>query len=183
MNARPARIKNQLDRITGALRGCYPKAVLLFGSAVAYLNDPQANPAPNDLDILMVGDNPMLGIDFSDIRPPVELLRFRVDQVTAVAKSLRYDSRPVALSKLYAKNVAKQHARDVIVASILLGSDYGAFGIEQIETDGRPDTRDYSLHKVLLGRSWWARLTAWARERRGPLRRFGDMVVMADEFE
>jgi hypothetical protein len=46
---------------------------------------------------------------------------------------LRYDQRTVALTKLYAKNVVKQHARDVILASILLGPSYNEFGIEQIE--------------------------------------------------
>jgi hypothetical protein len=171
-----------LADVVQALAGCYPKAVLLFGSGVAFLQDPLANPAPNDLDILLVADNPLVDIRLEDFEPPVELHRFRSDEVGAVARSLRYDRRAVALTKLYAKNVVKQHARDVILASILLGPSYGAFGIEQIEIGARIDTRDYSLHIVLHGQEWWQQLTQWARQRRNLFERLADRMVMADRF-
>ena len=136
-------LNSLLEEVTGKLSACYPKAVLLFGSAVAFLENPDANPVPNDLDILLVTDNPLLDITLEGLDPPVELHRFHSHEVSVVARSLRYDSRAVAISKLYAKNVAKQHARDVILASILLGPSYNDFGIEQIDIQGRIDTRDY----------------------------------------
>ena len=171
-----------LAKLVGILAGCYPKAVLLFGSAVAFLQDCQTNPAPHDLDILLVADNPLVDIRLDDFDPPVELHRFRSDEVCAVARSLRYDSRAVALTKLYAKNVVKQHARDVILASILLGPAYNAFGIEQIEIDARIDTRDYSRHIVLHGHGWWQGLTQWARRRRNFFELLADKLIMADHF-
>ena len=171
-----------LTNVVQALAGCYPKAVLLFGSGVAFLQDPLANPAPNDLDILLVADNPLVDIRLEDFEPTVELHRFRSDEVCAVARSLRYDRRPVALAKLYAKNVLKQHARDVILASILLGPTYNTFGIEQIEVGARIDTRDYSRHIVLHGQAWWQQLTLWTRQRRSLFERLADRMVMADRF-
>jgi hypothetical protein len=171
-----------LAKLVRDLESCYPKAVLLFGSSVAFLQDPAANPAPRDLDILLVADNPLVDIRLEDMTPPVELHRFRSHEACAVARSLRYDRRAVALAKLYAKNVVKQHARDVILASILLGPSYNEFGIEQIEVGARTDTRDYSRHMVLYGHEWWRRLTQWARRRRGLFERLADRLVMADRF-
>ena len=55
-------LNSLLEEVTGKLSACYPKAVLLFGSAVAFLENPDANPVPNDLDILLVTDNPLLDI-------------------------------------------------------------------------------------------------------------------------
>jgi hypothetical protein len=178
----PEVLDTVLAKLVRVLEGCYPKAVLLFGSGVAFLQDPSTNPAPRDLDILLVADNPLVDIRLQDLEPPVELHRFRSHEVCAVARSLRYDKRAVALTKLYAKNVVKQHARDVILASILLGPSYNAFGIEQIEVGARIDTRDYSRHMVLHGHAWWQRLTRWARRRRSFLERLADKMVMADRF-
>ena len=178
----PELLKSRLERIATELRACYPKAVLLFGSAVAFLDDPRTTPRPHDLDILLVADNPLLDADMKNITPPVELHRFRSGEVIAVARSLRYNSKAVALSKLYAKNLAKQHARDVILAAILLGPNYNDFGIEQIDVGGRPDSRDYSRHLILSGHGWWQRLTAWALERRNLLQRLADKMIMADRF-
>lgn len=178
----PQELNTLLMKLTDDLMVCYPKAVLLFGSAVAYMQDPASNAAPHDLDIMLVADNPLLDVSLESIVPPVELHRFRSDEVYTVARSLRYDSRVVALSKLYAKNVAKQHARDIILASILLGPAYNDFGIEQIDVDGRIDTRDYSRHLIFYGHQWWQRLTKWARQRRSILERLADKLVMADRF-
>jgi predicted nucleotidyltransferase len=179
---KPQPLDAVLEKIVEALAGCYPKAVLLFGSAVAFLEDPSANPAPNDLDILLVVDNPLVDIRLEDIEPTVELHRFRSDEACAVARSLRYDRRAVALAKLYTKNVVKLHARDVILASILLGPSYNDFGIEQIEIGSRIDTRDYSFHRVLFGHAWWRQLTEWARRRRTLFERLADKMVQADRF-
>lgn len=176
------KLQASLDRLVDDLAGCYPKAVLLFGSAVAYMEDPLSNPAPNDLDILLVADNPPPAVSGDNIAPPVELHRFRTREACSVARSLRYDQRAIALTKLYGKNVIKQHARDVILASMLLGPAYNDFGIEQIDVDGRIDTRDYSRHIVLNGHAWWQRLTAWARQRRNFFQRLADKMVMADQF-
>lgn len=176
-------LKFQLRSLAERMAGCYPKTILLFGSAAAFLEDPGVNPPPNDLDILLVADNPLPDRDFEDMTPPVELHRFRIAEAIAVARCLRYNTKAVALARLYAKNVAKQHARDVILASLLLGPSYKDFGIEQIEVGGRPDARDYSRHRVLYGHDWWRRLSAWARQRRSLFERLADKAVLADQFE
>jgi hypothetical protein len=178
----PQELKARLEKLAGAMAASYPKAILLFGSVVGFLESSEKNSRPNDLDILMIGDNPLPDIDLEAVDPPVELHRFRTAKATAIARSLRYDSRALALSKLYASNVAAQHARDVILASMLLGPGYTGFGIEQIEIRGRLDTRDYSRHLVLFGRAWWGRLCAWARERRTLFQRMADKMVAADRF-
>jgi hypothetical protein len=175
-------IKTDLQRLTDLLKACYPKVVILFGSAAAYLDDPLAGPCPNDLDILLVSDNPLFGAGNLDTNPPAQLHRFRVQEVAGIARCLRYDPKPVALSKLYAKNVVKQHARDVIVACLLLGPSYNEFGIEQIDVNGLPDPRDYSRHKVLYGRQWWERLTTWSRQRSGFFKRLADKATFSDQF-
>jgi hypothetical protein len=106
----------------------------------------------------------------------------RTHVLVEIARSLRYDSRPVALSKLYGNQLIKQQANRVIAASLLLGPDYRSFGIEQIEVDGLEDPRDYSVHQVLLGRAWWRQIVEFARERRGPFKRFSDKIVQRDVF-
>ena len=179
----PEKINSHLQRIAKSLASCYPKAVLLFGSTVSFLNNPETAPAPNDLDILLVSDNPLIGIGFQTIEPVVELHRFRTSEVLATARSLRYDRKAVAIAKLYAKNVARMHARDIILASLLLGPSYNAFGIEQIDVGGNLDTRDYSRHIVLCGHDWWQRLSVWARQRRRLFQRLSDRAIFADRFE
>ena len=86
------------------------------------------------------------------------------------------------LTKLYGDQLSRQRARNVIAACLLLGPSYRAFGIEQIEVDGLEDTRDYSIHQVLLGEQWWQRLSCFARERRGALKRFSDKITGSDQF-
>ena len=88
----------------------------------------------------------------------------------------------MALAKLYGDQLSRQHARNVIAACLLLGPRYREFGIEQIEVDGLEDTRDYSVHKVLSGDQWWQRLSSFARERRGPLKRLSDKIIGSDQF-
>ena len=66
---------------------------------------------------------------------------------------------------------------------MMLGPGYGDFGIEQIEIDGITDTRDYSIHRVLMGDAWWERLCRYALERRGPLMRFTDKIVGSYDFK
>jgi len=172
-----------LPRIRTELTVYYPKTVLLFGSMARRLADPDVDLLPNDMDLILVGNNPPVGIRPEDYPVPVELHYFRVDAFVAIARSLRYDSKPVALAKLYSKNVAKGHARDVIAACLLLGPAYRNFGIEQIEMNGKVDPRDYSACRVLCGRTWWDRICRYARNRRGPWCRFSDRIVMADVFE
>jgi hypothetical protein len=91
--------------------------------------------------------------------------------------------KALALSKLYSKVVAKSHAIDVIAACLLLGPQYRAFGIEQIEINGRLDQRDYSIQKVLHGHEWWRQLCEYARARRGPFKRLSDKLVLRDTFQ
>jgi hypothetical protein len=132
----------------------------------------------------MVGGNmPPVGVESKDYACSLEVHRLSEFQVVEIAKSLRYDIKALALSKLYSKVVAKSHAIDVIAACLLLGKQYREFGIEQIEINGRVDQRDYSIHTVLHGEKWWQQLCAYARERRGPIKRLSDKLVMLEEFQ
>ena len=172
-----------MERITADMQDYHPKVLLLFGSLARYLTGDPGDRLPNDLDLLVVTDNTPYMVMNKDYGCKVELHRFTVNRIVDIARSLRYDSRPVALAKLYGRVLARKHSIDVIAAAMLLGSDYGSFGIEQIEIDGITDTRDYSIHRVLTGEAWWSRLRRYAAERRGPLMRFTDKIVHNDNFE
>jgi hypothetical protein len=161
----------------------YPKTVLLFGSLARWLAGVQGEKLPNDMDILFVGNTSPFMVERKDYGVPMQLNRLLVDQTVVIAKSLRYDSKVAALTKLYSKNLVKQHSIDVIAACLMLGPNYNDFGIQQIEVDGIIDKRDYSTHRVLFGEQWWDRLRAYARERRGPWKRFSDRIVFNEEFE
>ena len=172
-----------IERLIADLRDYHPRAAVLFGSMARHLAGIGALQVPNDIDVMVIGDNPPLGVEATDYGFEIELHRFQVYQFVDIAKSLRYDTRPVALSKLYGSVLARQHAKSVIAACLLLGPTYNDFGIEQIEVDNSIDERDYSIHQVLIGRRWWKRITAYARDRRGPLKRFSDKIVRQYEFE
>jgi hypothetical protein len=176
------RYADAMERIVEDLKPFYPKAVLLFGSLARWLAGVKCDHIPNDMDLLIVCNNSLYEVEKKNYEVPVQLNLLRVDQIVGIAKSLRYDAKLTALSKLYSKNIAKQHAIDIIAACLLLGPDYNKFGIEQIEIGGLIDKRDYSIHKVLLGESWWNRLRKYATERRGPWKRFFDRLDHADEF-
>jgi hypothetical protein len=175
--------QNAIEVLVEDLKEYYPKAVLLFGSLARWLSGQEADQPPNDMDILIVGNSSPFKVEKKDYGVSIQLSRLSVDQAAAIAKSLRYDSKVSSLSKLYSKNVMKQHSIDVIAACLLLGPDYREFGIEQIEVDGIIDKRDYSIHQVLYGNDWWERLCGYARERRGPWKRFSDRIVQIDNFE
>lgn len=181
-DTRLATMLHVVERIKAALVDYHPKAALLFGSLARSLaGDPGDHP-PNDIDLLVITNNTPFLIMQTDYGVAVELHSFTIDRMVGIAKCLRYDSRPVALSKLYGRVLAREHAIDVIAAAMLLGPDYGAFGIEQIDVDGIADARDYSIHQVLTGGEWWARLCGYARKRRGPLKRFVDKVAHTYDF-
>jgi predicted nucleotidyltransferase len=172
-----------IERIKVDLKDCHPKALLLFGSLARWLAGDPGDHLPNDLDLLVVTNNTPFLVMRTDYGATVELHSFTVDRIVGIAKSLRYDSRPVALSKLYSRVLAREHAIDVIAAAMMLGPAYRDFGIEQIEVNGITDTRDYSIHRVLMGGRWWERLRLYAAERRGPLMRFTDKIVHNYVFE
>ncbi|HSO20844.1 MAG TPA: hypothetical protein VLT88_15375 [Desulfosarcina sp.] len=171
-----------VERIKADLEDYHPKALLLFGSLARVAAGGTDGPPPNDIDLLAITNNTPFLVMGTDYGCPVELHSFPVDRIVGIARILRYDSRPVALSKLYGRVLAREHAIDVIAAAMLLGSDYGDFGIEQIEIDGITDTRDYSIHRVLTGKPWWDRLCRYARQRRGPWKRLVDKVAYNDQF-
>jgi hypothetical protein len=166
-----------MEQITADMKDYHPKALLLFGSLARYLAGDPGDHFPNDMDLLVVTNNTPFMVMNTDYGCAVELHSFTVDRIVGIARSLRYDSRPAALAKLYGRVLAREHAIDVIAAAMLLGSGYGAFGIEQIEINGITDTRDYSMHRVLMGAAWWGRLCGYAADRRGPLMRFTDKIV------
>ena len=172
-----------LERIQDDLKDYHPKTVLLFGSLARHLaGDPGDNP-PNDVDLLVVTNNTPFLVINKEYGCTVELNSLPVNRIVEIARSVRYDSRPAALSKLYGRVLAKEHSIDVIAAAMMLGPTYGDFGIEQIEIDGLTDQRDYSIHRVLMGRMWWERLCRYAQERRGPLMRFTDKIVGTYTFQ
>lgn len=181
-DTRLATMLQVIERIKAALVDYHPKAALVFGSLARSLAGDPGDRPPNDIDLLVVTNNTPFILMQTDYGVPVELHSFTVDRMVGIAKCLRYDSRPVALSKLYGRVLAKEHAIDVIAAAMLLGPGYGTFGIEQIDIDGIADNRDYSIHRVLTGNEWWARLCRYARQRRGPLKRFVDKVAHTDDF-
>lgn len=172
-----------IERIKVDLNDYHPKALLLFGSLARLLAGDPGDHLPNDLDLLVVTNNTPFLVMRTDYGPTVELHSFSADRIVGIAKSLRYDSRPVALSKLYSRVLARDHAIDVIAAAMMLGPAYPDFGIEQIEVNGITDTRDYSIHRALMGGGWWKRLCRYASERRGPLMRFTDKIVHNYAFE
>ena len=169
-------------RVTGDLKNYYPRAVLLFGSMASWLEG-KSNKIPNDMDLLIVANNRPFELENRDYGIEIEFNLMRIDQMVDIAHSLKYDNKTVVFSKLYSKNVVKQHCIDVTAACLLLGSSYKEFGIEQIEVDGLPDKRDYSIHRVLLGSLWWERLRDYACDRRGPWKRLSDKLVGLDRFE
>ena len=160
----------------------HPRAALLFGSMARTLAGIGSAHKPKDIDLLVVGDHIPASLETKDYGYPTQITRMRIHTITEIARSLRYDSRPVALSKLYGNQLIKQHADHIIAACLLLGPAYRSFGIEQIELNGRADQRDYSVHQVLLGKSWWQKIINYTRERRGPLKRFSDKIVARDIF-
>ena len=173
-----------VSRIKTDLLAYYPKALILFGSTARYATGVDMEALPDDIDLLMVGGNmPPVGVEAKDYACSFEVHRLSEFQIVEIAKSLRYDIKALALSKLYSKGLAKSHAIDIIAACLLLGTHYREFGIEQIEINGRVDQRDYSVHTVLHGGKWWQQLCAYARERRGPIKRFSDKLVMLDKFQ
>jgi predicted nucleotidyltransferase len=180
---RLAPMLSAMERIKLDIKDYHPKTLLLFGSFARCLAGEPGDHPPNDVDLLVVTNNTPFMVMGKDYGFAVELHSFTVDRIVGIAKTLRYDSRPVALSKLYSRVLAKEHAIDVIAAAMMLGSSYADFGIEQIEINGITDTRDYSIHRVLMGRSWWGRLCCYASERRGPLMRFTDKIVRSYNFE
>ena len=171
-----------IERIKADIKEYHPKALLLFGSLARRLAGDPGDHLPNDVDLLVVTNNTPFLVMNKEYGCAVELHSFPVARIVNIAKSLRYDSRPVALSKLYGRVLAKEHAIDVIAAAMMLGPAYGDVGIEQIEINGIIDTRDYSIHRVLMGGGWWARLCRYAVERRGPLMRFTDKMVRNYDF-
>ena len=176
------RIKTALDGVLSAFLPHRPKAMLLFGSAAAYLDTAGSAPAPNDVDVLVVGDLLMAACDTEAFPIPVEIHRFRTEEMLSVARTLRYFPKPIALPRLYGKAVVQQHSRNIIAACLLLGPTYRDFGIEQIDIDGIEDTRDYSRHRILHGHDWWCRLQTFARERRTVIEHLADRIVGADQF-
>lgn len=175
--------ENALCQLAEDVAEYYPKTVLLFGSLARWLTGVPGEKLPNDMDILFVGNTSPFNVERKDYGVRVQLNRLPVDQAVAIAKSLRYDSKLTALSKLYSKNLVKQHSIDVIAACLMLGPNYNEFGIQQIEVDGISDKRDYSVHRVLFGEKWWERLRAYARERRGPWKRLSDRIAFNELFE
>ena len=171
-----------LTRIVEELKPHRPRAVLLFGSMARVLKDEAATQAPGDIDLLVVGDQIPVTFETRDYGFPTELTRMRTYALTEIARSLRYDARPVALAKLYGHQLVNQRADSVIAACLLLGPAYRSFGIEQIEVDGKEDTRDYSAHVVLFGPRWWQQVADYARERRGPLKRLSDRIAGRETF-
>ena len=159
-----------------------PRAVVVFGSMARLLAGTALDHQPNDIDVMVIGDLLPETIGHKTYPVTCELHRIRTDRIIGIARTLRYDPRPLALIRLYGSVLARRHCIDVIAACLLLGPGYRRFGIEQIEIDGHCDQRDYSIHHVLLGLDWWRQLQAYARCRRGPLKRYSDKLAGTYDF-
>ena len=175
--------QRQIQRACDQIKPWYPKTILLIGSMARYLLGIDRDQSPNDIDLLVVVDNPLLDFRTRPAELPIELHRYQIEEMIQIAYSLRYNAKSVALSKLYGKTVLKQHSRDIIAAALLLGPRYNDFGIEQIEIDGQTDPRDYSIHQVLYGNRWWQALSRYATKRRGPMGWLSDKLFYLDRFE
>ena len=167
-----------IEKITIDLVRYYPRTIILFGSAARYLNGLQ-DQEPEDIDLLYVGlIKPM---HLEPYRIPCDVFFFEEHEILSIAKSLRYSPKSMARAKMYFKDTWKGYVRSDIASCLLLGPGYADYGFLQMENEERP--RDYSVHKVLYGDSWWRSLQQYAQEHRG-LRGLGiDKVHGLDRFE
>ena len=134
-----------LTKIVGDLERDRPRAVVLFGSTARFLLGRETTRQPGDIDLLVVGDQIPITFESADYGYPTEIRRMRTYTVTEIARSLRYDARPVALAKLYRRTGGSPR---LCAASRSMGSPVvaavdplcpGAPGT--LETVQRPDSR------------------------------------------
>ena len=100
--------KDILHTIVEELEAYHQRFVLLFGSMARFRAGIDTYHVPNDMDLLVVGDQIPPGFETKDFGFPTEITRMRTHTMTEIARSLRYDSRPVALSKLYGNNCLRR---------------------------------------------------------------------------
>lgn len=166
-----------VEKATRSLMRCYPKTVVLFGSAARYLCGMQAQ-EPEDIDLLYVGSIQQIEKEAYDI--PVDLFFFEEHEILSIAKSLRYLPRSIGRAKMYFKDTWKGYVRSDIAACLLLGPAYAEYGFLQMENEERP--RDYSVHRVLHGPAWWRALLQYAQEHRGFKGMAVDKTLGLDRF-
>ena len=167
-----------IEKITIDLVRHHPRAVVLFGSAARYRRGIQKE-EPEDIDLLYVGSiKPMHAEVY---RIPCDVFFFEEHEILSIAKSLRYSPKSMARAKMFFKDSWKGYVRSDIVSCLLLGADYADYGFLQMEDEEKP--RDYSIHEVLYGETWWRALQQYTQEHRG-LKGLGvDKVLGLDRFE
>ncbi len=170
-------LKSMIRQITRDILQYYPKSVILFGSAARFLRGDQTK-APEDIDLLHVGS--MRPIEKSRYGLPVDLFFFETWEIISIARTLRYLPKAAARAKLFMKDSWRGYVRADIAACLLLGSKYPEYGFLQMENEEK--YRDYSVHKVLCGETWWRALQQYAREHRGALGLGIDKTLGLDRF-
>ncbi len=166
-----------IEKIRVDLARFYPKTVVLFGSAARFMCGVQEQ-APQDIDLLYVGS----------IRPiknekyPIDhdFFFFEEHEIVSIARSLRYQPKALSRAKMYFKDSWNGYVRSDIASCLLLGASYASYGFLQMENE--EEFRDYSIHNVLLGESWWCALQAFAQDYRGIKGLGVDKILGADRF-
>lgn len=171
-------LKVVVEQITREVTRYYPRTVILFGSAARHLQGLQTE-SPEDIDLLYVGTLSPIEKHKYDI--PVDLFFFETREILSIAKSLRYLPKATARSKMFFKDNWRGYVRADIAACLLLGPAYPAYGFLQME--GEEQYRDYSVHQVLHGASWWYALQEYAQEHRGVMGLGIDKILGLDRFK
>ena len=178
MNTVKMNIAEILELIRDDLAAHHPKTVLLFGSAARYMQKLQKE-KPKDFDVFYVASfTPVLS---KSLPVKVDLHAYKEYEIIRIARSLRYSPRFLSRAKMYMQDTWHATLRSDIAACLLLGPAYQDYGFLQMENE--ETFRDYSIHEVILGKTWWRSLQAWTQDYRGPKGLFFDKVLANDQFK
>jgi len=170
-------ISKLLRLIRDDLSTHHPRTVLIFGSAVRYLQKIQEE-EPEDFDIFYVA--PFTPVLSESIPVKVDLHCYTEYELIRIARSLRYSPKFLSRAKMYMQDTWHATLRSDIAACLLLGPTYQDYGFLQMEDE--KTFRDYSIHEVLSGKKWWHALQAWTQDHRGPKGLFFDKALGNDRF-
>ena len=163
MNTVKMNIAEILELIRDDLAAHHPKTVLLFGSAARYMQKLQKE-KPKDFDVFYVASfTPVLS---KSLPVKVDLHAYKEYEIIRIARSLRYSPRFLSRAKMYMQDTWHATLRSDIAACLLLGPAYQDYGFLQMENE--ETFRDYSIHEVIFGKTWWRSLQAWTQDYRGP---------------
>ena len=166
------------ELIRDDLAAHHPKTVLLFGSAARWMQKLQ-NEKTKVFDVFYVASfTPVLS---KSLPVKVDLHAYKEYEIIRIARSLRYSPRFLSRAKMYMQDTWHATLRSDIAACLLLGPAYQDYGFLQMENE--ETFRDYSIHEVIFGKTWWRSLQAWTQDYRGPKGLFFDKVLANDQFK